>query len=108
MVSSEEKIQELQVLEQNLQNFLMQKQVFQVEVAEIMNALEELKSSSDEVYKIVGNIMLKAKKDSLNNELGDKRKILDLRIDSIEKQEKIIEEKISKLKKELNESFNKK
>ena len=33
------KIQELQILEQNLQNLLMQKQAFQIELNEIENAL---------------------------------------------------------------------
>lgn len=105
-MSSEEKIQELQSLEQNLQNFLMQKQIFQMELSEVTNALEEIKTSDDEVYKIVGNIMLKTKKESLNKELEEKRQVIELRISSIEKQEKIIEDKISNLRKEVSETIN--
>ena len=59
---TEKNIQELQILEQNLQSIMMQKQAFQLELSEVENALEELKKSGDEVYKIVGQVMIKAKK----------------------------------------------
>ena len=42
---TEAQIQELQVLEQNLQNILMQKQAFQLELAEVENALKEIKKA---------------------------------------------------------------
>ena len=58
------KIQELQILEQNLQNLIMQKQSVQIELNESLNALEELKISDDEVYKVLGGIMIKADKNS--------------------------------------------
>lgn len=100
-------IQELQILEQNLQNSIMQKQAIQIELSEISNALKDLKKSDDEVYKIAGGIMLKSNKADLTKELEEKKKILDLRISSIEKQEKNLEEKAGKLKKEVTDSFSK-
>ncbi len=101
------KIQELQILEQNLQNLIMQKQSVQIELNESLNALEELKISDDEVYKVLGGIMIKADKNKLLNELNEKKKILDLRISSIEKQEKIIEGKTDLLRREINEDISK-
>lgn len=103
-----QKIQELQVLEQNLQTFLVQKQAIQVELNEISNALADLKKSDGEVYKIVGGLMLKSDKDFLTKELEEKRKIFSLRISTVEKQEKILEEKAEKLKKEITETITKK
>lgn len=102
------KIQELQILEQNLQTFLMQKQTIQVELNEILNALTDLKKSDDEVYKLVGGLVLKSDKTVLTQELEEKRKIFDLRVSTIEKQEKILEEKAEKLKKEVTETITKK
>jgi prefoldin beta subunit len=102
------KIQELQILEQNLQATLMQKQTIQVEASEVSNALNDLKKSDDEVYKIIGGIMLKSDKGALTKELDEKKKILSLRISSIEKQEKIFEEKAEKLRKEVTETLSKK
>ena len=102
------KIQELQILEQKLQNLLMQKQSIQLEMAEITNALDALKDSGDEVYKVVGGIMLKAEKSSLQRELEEKKHVFDLRISSMEKEEKSLEEKLEKLRKEVSEIITKK
>jgi prefoldin beta subunit len=105
------KIQELQVLEQNIQNLLMQKQAIQIELTEIENALSDLKKSGDEVYKIVGGILVRSNKADISSDLEEKKKILVLRISSIEKQEKIFDEKAEKFKKEItafvSESQNK-
>ncbi|MDP1696078.1 MAG: prefoldin subunit beta [archaeon] len=102
------KIQELQILEQNLQNFLMQKQNFQVEDNEILNALEELSKSGDEVYRILGGIMIKTDRNKLIKDLEEQKKIINLRIQSLEKQEKSIEEKSSVLQSEIQKSIGKK
>lgn len=102
------KIQELQILEQNLQNFLMQKQTFQVEASEILNALEELSKSNDEVYRILGGIMVKTDRKKLITDLEEQKKVVNLRIQSLEKQEKSIEEKSSVLQSEIQKSIGKK
>ncbi|MCX5704399.1 MAG: prefoldin subunit beta [Candidatus Omnitrophica bacterium] len=102
------KIQELQILEQNLQNLLMQKQTVQIELNEVQNALNDLKKTEDEVYKVIGGVMLRSNKADLLKELSEKQKILELRIFSVEKQEKILEEKTGKLRKELTETLTKK
>lgn len=102
------KIQELQILEQNLQNLLMQKQTFQIELTEIENALSDLKKSGDEVYKIVGGLMVRSNKLSLTADLEEKKKIISLRVSSIEKQEKILDERAEKFKKEINEIISSK
>jgi len=101
------KIQELQILEQNLQNLMMQKQTIQIELNEVANALADLKQSGDEVYKIVGGIMVRSDKPALTSELEEKKKILEIRISSIEKQEKILDEKTEQSKKELSDSISK-
>jgi len=103
-----EKIEELQILEQNLQNFFMQKQSIQIELNEVLNALSEVKKTADDIYKVIGGVMIKSNKDQLIKELEEKKKILDLRIGSIEKQEKIIESKAAGLKSEITDVVNKK
>jgi len=103
------KVQELQFLDQNLQGFIAQKQTVQLELNETDNALDEIKKADDsEIYKIIGGIMIKAKKSDLTKDLEEKKKLLELRISSIEKQEKLLEEKASTLKEELNRELIKK
>jgi hypothetical protein len=53
---------------------------------------ERLKKSDEEVYKILGQIMVKAKKENILKELEEKKKVLDLRLKKIENQEKIMSE----------------
>lgn len=100
------KIQDLQILEQNLQGFAMQRQAFQIELNEIANALDEIKKTKDEIYKIVGNVMIKGDKDSVSKELEEKKRVLELRIGAIEKQEKLIESKTNELREEIDSNLS--
>lgn len=101
-------IEELQSLESGIQSLLMQKQNLQIELNESLNALSEVEKTGDEVYKILNGIMIKADKTRVLAELKEKKKLFELRVNSIEKQEKIFEEKAEKIRKELNEEMNKK
>lgn len=101
-------IEELQSLESGIQSLLMQKQNLQIELNESLNALSEVEKTNDEVYKILNGIMLKADKSKVLAELKEKKKLFELRVGSIEKQEKIFEEKAEKIRKQLNEEMNKK
>jgi prefoldin beta subunit len=88
---TETQIKELQALEQNLQSLLMQRQAFEMELGETENALIELNKSTEDVYKIVGNIMIKYSKENLSKDLKQKKDLLALRLKSIDTQQKGIE-----------------
>ena len=98
---TQEKIQELQSLEQTLHPLMMQKQAFQIELNETDNALSEISKSDDDVFKIVGQIMIKASKDKITEDLEKKQKLVSLRLESIEKQESSLTEKAEKLREEV-------
>jgi prefoldin beta subunit len=102
----QEKFQEFQVLEQTLQNLLLQKQGFQMELSETQSALKEMENSGDEVFKIVGQLMIKTDKEKIKSELSDKNRILELRMKTIEKQEESLMGKIEKLREEIVDSKN--
>ena len=97
---TQEGIQQLQLLEQNLQNFLMQKQQFQAQLIEIDSALEELKDNK-EAYKIIGNIMVKTSKEELEKDLKNKKEMIELRIKTLEKQEDKIQERSKKIQEDV-------
>ncbi len=96
----EEKIQQMQLIEQNRQSFLMQKQSFQIQLAETESAIKELENA-EEAYRIIGNVMIKSKKADLEKELASKKEVLDLRIKTLEKQETKLREQAAKLQKEV-------
>lgn len=96
-----QKIQEMQILEQNLQNMLMQKQAFDMELSETKAALGEIEKAKDDVFKIIGQLMIKSDKDKIKEELTNKEKIINLRLDTITKQEKTFTDKLTSLREEV-------
>ena len=106
-VKNDKKIQEMNILEQNLQNTLFQKQAFELELDETTSALNEIEKSGDEVFKIIGQLMIKTEKSRIKDELLEKKKILDMRIKAFEKQENYLREKLDKIREEISSSLKK-
>ncbi len=106
MVDSDtnKKIEELSLLEAHLQSMLAQKQSFQVELNEITNALDELEKmpKNDEIYKVSYGIMLRSSKDKVIKELEEKKKLVDARISSVDRQQTLIEKNIQQTREEIN------
>ena len=96
----QEKIGQVQLIQQNLENFSNQRQQFQMQETEIETALLEI-SSSGQNYKIIGNIMVLADRDKLRKDLEEKKEMLTIRISSIEKQEEKLKVKAEEIQKEL-------
>lgn len=97
----EKKIQEMQILEQSLQNILLQKQAFQMELSETTTALKEIESADGDVFKIIGQLMIKTKKESIKKDLSEKKKILEMRLNSLDKQEDSLSKQLEKIRDEV-------
>ena len=102
---AQEMYMEFQMIEQQLENILMQKQNFQVQLSENENASEELKKTKKDPYKIIGAIMVSSDKENLLNELKEQEEILNLRLKTLEKQEKSLKDKAESLQNELMEEL---
>src|SRR3989344_4437460 len=98
---TQEKIKELQIYEQNFQILLMQKQTLQVELTEVKNALSEIKNTKEDIFKVIGQIMIKTNKEKTEKELQQKQEMLLLRLKSIEKQETGITKELEILRKDI-------
>ena len=105
---AQQRLQELQVLEHNLQNILMQKQAFQIELNESLNALEEIKKTKDTIYKMIGSILVVVEKEKTIKELEEKKKLLEMRSESLSKQEQLIETKAREIQQEIKKLIEKK
>jgi len=96
------KLQEMAILEQSIQNLSLQKQSLQFEINEMLSALEELgKSGEKEAFKIVGQIMVKSKKEEIEKELNERKDMAELRVKSIGKQEQSLREKLLSMRDEV-------
>ena len=88
---------------------LLTNQRIQVEsqIRELDNALDELEntSKSSVVYKRVGAIMVKVDdKKELKNSLTEQKETFDVRIKTLERQEKQLKERYSELQKEISKA----
>jgi prefoldin beta subunit len=101
---TEDKIAELQMMEQSMQGFLLQKQAFQSQLLEVESALGEL-AKTPQAYRIVGGIMAAADKEALKAELEQRKETLSLRVKAIEKQEARLKERASKTQGEVMEEM---
>lgn len=96
------KIQEAQMLEQNFQQLLQQKQMFNAELNETDFALAELDKSEGDVFKIVGGqIVIKSDKKTLTEDLTQRKELMSNRLNSIDEQEKEFSEKMDQLREEI-------
>ena len=100
---AEEILMNIQTQNQFLQNILMQKQTLQMQLNELSSALEEVEKTEDDVYKAVGPILVKAKKNDVKKELEEAKEDIGLKMKSIEGQEK----KLRDMMKETQEKFQK-
>ena len=96
---TQRQIQEMQIIEQNLQQLMMQKQAFQMELNETELALEELKNSEGDVFKFVGGqVIIKTTREKLDKEMKHKKELIELRLKNLDKQEEEFTKHVSALR----------
>ena len=100
-------VEELQMSEHLLQQTLAQKQSLHIEHAEVENATREVAKTSGAVFKITGGVMIESNKSTIQKELLEKEKMLHARLEAIQKQEKNILERTTKIRNELQSAVDK-
>ncbi|MCK5107574.1 MAG: prefoldin subunit [Nanoarchaeota archaeon] len=98
--STEKKLQQMQLFEQQIQHLASQKQQIQMQIVEINSAMEEL-SDKEIAYKILGGIMVKRNSKDLKAALAKDGKVLALKMEKLEEQEEKIHIKAKKLQEEV-------
>ena len=87
-----------------------QKQMLEAEKAEADRATEELKKAAADavVYKNAGSVLVKANKDELLKELGEKTDLTNTRIMVLAKQEERIKANLQEVQSKVNEALKSK
>ena len=93
----------LQQIQQQLQTILSQKTQYQMAMREAKRPQEEISDSADDavMYMSVGTVMMQKKKAVVNTKLPEKVETLELRIKSLEKQEKMMQGKFEQLQAQI-------
>ncbi|MBU0979984.1 MAG: prefoldin subunit beta [Nanoarchaeota archaeon] len=102
----DDKLQQLQLMEQSMTNLLMQKQQFESKLSEIESGLKQVQGK-DKVFRIIGSIMVSSDVPSVKAELEENKKLLELRIKTIEKQEEKLRERAKSLQDEVVKAMKK-
>ncbi len=100
MVTAEDRdiINQFQVLQQQLQEILVQKENGKLQKLEFEKALEELnKAGSKEVYKIAGPIMIKRNSDEIKKEIQEKLDDIEIRLKTLNSTEDKITNKLKEI-----------
>jgi len=93
----------LQQIQQQLQTILSQKAQYEIAVREAKRAQEEISDAGEDsvMFMSVGTVMIQKKKDVVNTKLSEKIEMLELRIKSLEKQEKMMQGKFEQLQAQI-------
>jgi prefoldin beta subunit len=93
----------LQQIQQQLQTILGQKAQYEMAVREAKRAQEEISDAAEDatMYLSVGTVMMQKKKEVINAKLTEKIETLELRIKSLEKQEKMLQGKFEQLQTQI-------
>ena len=72
-----------------------------MELAETSSALQELEKSGEDVFKIIGQLMIKSTKEKIVEELKNKEKLLEIRLKTLEKQELSLSDQLEGVRDEI-------
>lgn len=97
---------QFQVYQQQLQSIIAQKENLKMQQMEIDKAVEEMeKAASQDVYKLSGPILIKAKKVDVKKDMEEKKELMGTRIKTLERSEKAVKEKLEGFREKLTNSM---
>ncbi|HSV42278.1 MAG TPA: prefoldin subunit beta [Methanomassiliicoccales archaeon] len=101
-------IAQFQQLQQQLQNVLSQKFRMEAQQKELEMTIEELKKATQEtpIYKNVGSLMIAVKdKDALLKEMEDDKETVEVRVKTLDRQEKMFREKYQVMQDQISKAL---
>ncbi len=92
-------IAQLQTVQQQLKMVVSQKLQLENSLKEIENAIREVEKVDENtpIYKNVGTVLVKTKKDEILKELNEKKETIEVRIRALSRQEEKLKERLQEL-----------
>jgi prefoldin beta subunit len=101
-------IAQFQQLQQQLQALINQKYQMDVQAKEMQRTIDELNKAPADVtvYKSVGSLLIKAQgKDELLKEIEENKETVDIRVKTLDRQEKSLRDRYQQLQEQISKSF---
>ena len=104
----QERLLRLQQLQQTLQSILAQKQQVEMEKTEVDQTIAELQKTADDVvvYKAIGSLLVKAEKAKINEDLVERKSLLDTISTVMARQEERIRSQVKEAQTKLQEDLS--
>jgi prefoldin beta subunit len=104
----QERLLRLQQLQQTLQSILAQKQQVEMEKTEVDQTIAELQKTAEDVivYKAIGSLLIKAEKAKINEDLVERKSLLDTRSTVMARQEERIRSQVKEAQTKLQEDLS--
>jgi prefoldin beta subunit len=102
-------IAQFQQLAQQIQMVTSQKLQLDAQVRELGKAIDELDKAAEDavVFRSVGSLMIQTKdKTALTTELKDQKETLEVRVKTLDKQDKHLRERHQSLQKQITQALN--
>lgn len=102
---AQEKIEDLQDLQETARNVAMQKQQAESTLQESKTALDQLENIEEDttMYQEVGELLVQTNYEEANEDLEEKVDSLEIRVETLNKQEERVQERFEELQQELQE-----
>lgn len=97
---TEEHIRRAEEVENALHSHAIQRRTWQSQLGEIDNALTEL-NKTEEAYRLIGAVMVKAEPKALLAELSEKKEIINARLAAVHRQEQQLQTELNELKEKI-------
>ena len=101
-------ISQYQELAQRIQTFATQRYAFEVQSKELEKAIQELEKSKEDamIYRSAGNLLIQSKdKNALMTELKEQKETTDVRVKTLERQDKHLRERHSNLQEQITQAL---
>ena len=104
----QERLLRLQQLQQTLQSILAQKQQVEMEKTEVEQTVAELQKTAEDavIYKAIGSLLVKAEKPKVNEELIERKELLETRSTVLTRQEERMRSQIKEAQTKLQEDLS--
>jgi prefoldin beta subunit len=103
----QQRLLRLQQLQQTLQGVMAQKQQLEMQLTEVEHAESELEKMKETavIYKSIGALLVKSKKDKVTAELTERKELLKMRVDVLGKQEERLRTQVKDLQEKLQKDL---
>ena len=104
----QERLLRLQQLQQTMQSIMAQKQQVEMEKVEVEQTIAELSKTVDDavIYKTAGSLLIKSEKAKVNEDLNERKSLLETRSTVIARQEERVKAQVKELQTKLQEDLS--